>query len=530
MRALGPLSRDILYLAAGRAGAMLLSFVTLALLARKLGPVSLGSLQFALAAFFYVGFAVDLGLPILGARDYAIAPKKAELVSRVLTARLFLAAVVAIGLVLFALSAPIGPAARMMAIAMALWATATAASLEWVLQGSERFAALGLVETGSAAFQLLAAIILVHGPSDLVPAFGVIGVGLWATTIGAWFATRKEGPRASGSLQADVIRRAIPLGIAALAVGIYYSVDALLLGILRGQIEVAYYAIAYRVVTPLLVLAVIAGTVVLPALARATTTRTLDAVPVLRSLSAILLCLGLPAAAGTTLVAGPLVKFVFGPVYLPAAVPLALLVWSVIAVYANAPFAYLMIARGQHREYMIATVGGALVNTVLNLALIPSLGVIGAAVATIVTEIVVVTLVLWWTRDVAPPLLAAAFWLAAPATGVMALCTWPFHESLLAIPIGLVGIRGGPAPNAGIAKRWTRDPASLSYGAQSLTAGFPPMATYARVDQQHDQLHGHPPGQANDADHHERDVSQGGRHARWILVPCSLRLVAYRRG
>jgi O-antigen/teichoic acid export membrane protein len=251
-------------------------------------------------------------------------------------------------------------------------------------------------------------------------------------------AGRNEFPRTLPPPQGHLLRRALPLGVAALAVGIYYSVDALLLGILRSSAEVAYYAVAYRVVTPLLVLPVIGGTVALPTLARASAVRPASAVPVLKTLSTSLLCLGLPAAAGTAIVAKPLVEFAFGRAYFPAALPLALLIWSIVAVYANAPFAYLMIARGQHREYMIATLGGAVVNTVLNLILIPGFGVIGAAVATIVTEVIVAAIIVWWTRDVAPPLLVGALWLAGPATCLMAVLTWPFRGSLLAIPVGLL--------------------------------------------------------------------------------------------
>ncbi len=446
------LSRNVLYLGVGRFSALLLSFLSLTVLARRLGPNSLGSLQFALAAFVYIGFAVDLGLPLLGARDYASHARNPRLVGQILGTRLMLAALVIPALGIAAAALPISTTGRMLIIGLAVWVAAASLNLGWVLQGAERFLALGVVETGAGVAQLMAAIWLVHSPTDLVLGAVVIGVSLWGAVIGSWMAVRPVGAmRPSFSrAAAALIRRATPLGVAALAIGIYYSIDALLLGLMRTDAEVAYYAIAYRIVTPFLVIAVIVGTVALPAISRLLVEDANGVARVLKLMTWGLLTFGLPAAAGTAILATPLVTFLFGAQYRPAGLPLAMLIWSVVIVYANAPFGYLMIARGQHRQYMLASLGGAIVNVALNLLLIPSSGVLGAATATIATELVVVSLIGYWTRDVSLRLMRSAVILAAPATLIMGIALWPFRNSLIAIPLGAAVYAGGLLASAAL--------------------------------------------------------------------------------
>ena len=56
---------------------------------------------------------------------------------------------------------------------------------------------------------------------------------------------------------------------------------------------------------------------------------------------------------------------------------------------SNVPFAVLMLARHQDRMYMAVTVLGAVANVVLNLVAIPLFGMMGAAVITLVSEVIV---------------------------------------------------------------------------------------------------------------------------------------------
>ena len=95
----------------------------------------------------------------------------------------------------------------------------------------------------------------------------------------------------------------------------------------------------------------------------------------------------LPIAVGGFLVATPLIDLVYGAEYSSAALPLSILVWSLpVALIRNVAQAA-MLAYSRQREMMhtAAWAGGA--NILLNLALIPTWGLAGAAASTLVTEL-----------------------------------------------------------------------------------------------------------------------------------------------
>jgi O-antigen/teichoic acid export membrane protein len=101
-------------------------------------------------------------------------------------------------------------------------------------------------------------------------------------------------------------------------------------------------------------------------------------------------------------------------------------------------FTFLMLARQGDRRYLLATATGAAINVGLNLVVIPLAGMFGAAMTTMVSEIAVLLLILWWTLDVSRTAVIAAVRVATVPTLAMALIVWPVHESLTALPVGAV--------------------------------------------------------------------------------------------
>jgi O-antigen/teichoic acid export membrane protein len=81
---------------------------------------------------------------------------------------------------------------------------------------------------------------------------------------------------------------------------------------------------------------------------------------------------------------------------------------------------------------------GAAANVGLNLVVIPLAGMIGAALVTMVSELIVLGLLLWWTRDVARAAFPAAIRGALVPTLAMALVVAPLRDTVAAIPAGAV--------------------------------------------------------------------------------------------
>jgi O-antigen/teichoic acid export membrane protein len=260
----------------------------------------------------------------------------------------------------------------------------------------------------------------------------------WATTIvSVLLAGRRSRFRpAIGRVTPATILRGLPLGAAAIAITVYYSFDTILLGVFRGDEEVAYYAAAYRIILPILALAGAVGTVAIPHLSFLVARDAPAASKEVARLSRQMVLVALPMAVGGALAAEPIIRLVYGPDFAPAVAPFRILVWSVATVYANAAFAFLLLARGGDRRYLLAVTAGAVANMALNLVVIPRAGMVGAAVVTIVSEVTVLGLLSWSTRDISRAALPAAFMSALAPTLVMGLVVLPLRDSIVAIPLG----------------------------------------------------------------------------------------------
>ncbi len=97
-------------------------------------------------------------------------------------------------------------------------------------------------------------------------------------------------------------------------------------------------------------------------------------------------------------VAGPVVEVTFGQEYAPAASMLSGLAVALLFMFPNTILTQAAIACNLEFWYAIAAVGGAFLNVLLNIALIPSWGAAGAIIATVLTEIflcIFLVVVLW---------------------------------------------------------------------------------------------------------------------------------------
>jgi len=97
--------------------------------------------------------------------------------------------------------------------------------------------------------------------------------------------------------------------------------------------------------------------------------------------------------------AGAQVLAVFGPSFREAGPIAAVLVWSEIASFVTVIMTNVVLAKGLQRFLPFATIQGAALNLGLNLVLIPRLGGLGAAWATVVSYSAVSVLLAFAPRE-----------------------------------------------------------------------------------------------------------------------------------
>jgi O-antigen/teichoic acid export membrane protein len=182
---------------------------------------------------------------------------------------------------------------------------------------------------------------------------------------------------------------------------------------------VGRYAAAYTLISFLLNLGVAYGQALLPSLAALGEDRAAQR-PVYDSGNALVTAAGLPLAVGGSILAHRIIGTVFGPGYGQAGLALQILIWSIpVAYLRNVPQAALITAHRQDRV-MHTAVWAAAANLALNLLLIPPYGLGGAAVATLLTEILRTALAVRYAQAEGFGLTGPArFWRSGLAAGIM---------------------------------------------------------------------------------------------------------------
>ncbi len=439
--------RGITQSLAGRALTAALQFATLVVLARALGPDGLGEAQFSFVIFTYLILFNDPGLTVMGTREHGRAGSRLTAAGTLLGARLALSVplIGVIALVALGTTGRLAPGAAVPTI-LALATVVCAFSLRWLLLARHSFGVVALCELTAAALQLGGAALVYVLDLGAVAGLAVLVGGPVTLAALTYLKPAMDGRLIRPSFDRDIarlVRMAIPLGVAAIATGIYYSVDSLLIGLTRTSGELGIYAAAYRIVLAGLMLPVIVHGVALPVVSKVIDTDRSATDRVIRGLSGWLMVVALPAATTVAVLARELTDVIYGPSFERSALPLSILVWSLVTVSANVPFAVLMLASRRDRAYLGITVLGVVVNVSLNILLIPAYGYLGAAVTTMISEVVVLASFVWLTRPLAPRVLARTIPLGlVPAVVVVLLLTAAGGPLIVRLALAVAGSAG----------------------------------------------------------------------------------------
>ena len=423
-------------------------FVVLVVLARRLAPEDIGAYQFALSLIGYFAIPANFGVTVLGTRDLAQRPEDARRIMGEVTVLQGVVGVVPyLALVALAPLIAADEASRVILPIVGINFLFEGLALMWVLYGSSRFGVIALARTVGAAVFAAGCLLFVHDGDDAVTVLAWVTVaGVVATgVITAAVALREQGlPDVRGALGRVVgrFRLGVPLGVAAVMISIYYTVDSVMLGYMKGTDTVGVYAIAYKLPLAVIGIAALWASVLFPhasALWQTDRRAVREQLELFASLSCVA---SLPVLAGSILVAEDLLPRLFGPAYADGSAPFAILMATAALVFVTLNYGTTAMAIGLERSNAVAVTLGAVVNLGLNFIVIPPYGMVGAALATLAAEVVVIAyLMIGLRRELGPMTLQ---WdrlaRAAAATAAMVAVLVPLDELtvLVRVVIGTI--------------------------------------------------------------------------------------------
>lgn len=383
-------TRNFLRLGSGEASARVLAFGATVFLAHRLGAEAFGVVAFAAAVVLYLSRIADAGIDMgIGVREVAASKDRLhEIIPPIITLRVCLAVLVA---------GVVGPAAYLLLPApdgtvvalLTLTLLPLAASTRWVHVGLERTSLTALTRVGGELIMLVSVLVFVRDIDDIVrvPLAQFAG-DVSAALVLAW-ALKKMGFAVRLRWRNEVIRplakRATPF-VGSLLLGLMiYNGDLIFLRVLRDTSIVGYYAAAYALISFLINIGMVYSLAMLPTITRLESNPGAQGQLYGTSIAHVF-AIAVPLAVGGVMVAPDLIDLVFGDEFQPAGVVLRILLVSLPATLVGHIPIFSIMSKGRE-DYVLRVTGSAVIlNFTLNAVLIPPLGMIGASLATVTTE------------------------------------------------------------------------------------------------------------------------------------------------
>ncbi|HUF46330.1 MAG TPA: oligosaccharide flippase family protein [Vicinamibacterales bacterium] len=430
-------------LAGGEIIGRAVAFLAAAILARRLGPEGFGIIGFAVALCSYLALAVNSGLGEVGGREVARAPERAvDWYTTVASVRLVLASVSFVLLVLVSVLLPKPPVTQLVVLLVGLSFFSLALDPGWVFKGLERPLLAG---AGPVLAQVVFAAgvwVFVTSPDDVtrVPVIQFAGE-LAAAAVLAMVLFGRRRPHLALAAGFKLLRETQYLTLARLLRVTVISADVVMLGFMVSDRAVGLYTAAYRVAFLLMAISGAVASAYLPSYARVVQSAPAAGRRLVGESLRLAVTIGAPLVAGAVVTAEPMMALLFGADYVEGATALRLLALSVGAVFIHWSHSTLFVVT--HQMGVQAAIGGvaAAVNIALNVLLIPRFGIEGAAMATLVSEVLVVIMGIAAIRRMGLwPSLAVIWQPVAAALGMVAVLVSVGSALPLVQQIGLGGL------------------------------------------------------------------------------------------
>lgn len=362
--------------------------------ARYLGPEQFGLLSFSTAFVALFGALAGLGLQGIVVRDIVRDPAGTEATLGTSVGLQLLGGFVAYGSVLGCVSwlRPEDAMARTLVaiLGLAMLVRASEVASYWFeAQVKSRYA----VWVQNAAFLLFACVkvgLIVTQAPLVAFAWATLGEAVLAALL-LFVMLGLRGPalrqlRVSFQRAGTLLKDAWPLLLSSLAVTLCMRVDQLMIGQLLTDSSVGIYAVGVRLAEAFVFLGMAIASSVFPRLVEADDERfEREFVVLVRWPFYTLLLL----AVAVSLTSQAAIEVIFGAAYEGSAPVLSLLIFSIPITYLSIMSSKYLLRRGYHREILLRQLAGVVANIVLNSFLIPRYGVVGAALATVITDLVI---------------------------------------------------------------------------------------------------------------------------------------------
>lgn len=399
--------KNTAYLACAELITKIISFMIVIIVARYLQEINFGKYSFAFAYTSFFAIISDLGLDTLAIRDIARNKESAgklfvntSLIKFVLSIISFVLLVVIINLMNY-------PQDTILAVyILGIYALINSFNqlFRSVFRAFEKMRYEAIVRIIEKVITLFLIIYLISNEYGLIEIVSVFLIASVLTFILSGYFTISRFIKIKFELDTilmkKIFKEALPFGFTAIFIVIYFRIDTVMLSLMVGDKAVGLYNASYNIIDGLTgLVAGSLGGMALPVMSRyfvSVENRKYLKITYIQ-LFELSLIAGLLISIFVTIFAEDIIQLFYGSEYLDAAASLKILIWAFFIICISTISSTLLNSIGKQKIVTFGTGMGALLNIILNMLLIPHFSYLGAALATVITEIVGLSIYLYYS-------------------------------------------------------------------------------------------------------------------------------------
>lgn len=379
------------------ASSIVFPLITFPYISRVLMATGNGKVATASAVVAYFNMFASLGIPTYGIRACAKVRDDKKALSKTAQELIIINSItMLISCVVFAFTVILVPefaAEKELYLINGIGLALNVFAVTWLYNALEQYAYITVINMITKLFSLILMFLLIKRPEDYVIYGGITVFASSASYVFNFiyarkFITLKKIGKYNFRVHMTPILKFFAMSA---AISVYTNLDVVMLQFMQGDAEVGYYNAAIKVKTILVTLITSLGTVLLPRLSYyVKKEKTEDFYRMIGKAVNFVVVAGLPLTIYFMLYASESIQFLAGDGYQGAILPMIILMPTVLLIgMSNITGIQILTPQNQEQKVLNSIVCGAVADFLLNLVLIPKMASSGAALATVIAELVV---------------------------------------------------------------------------------------------------------------------------------------------
>lgn len=386
---------------------LLFPLITFPYVSRILLPIGTGNVAFATSVISYFTMIAMLGVPTYGIRACAQVRENKEELSRVAQELIIInLGMATISYAFFVVSLFLIPTFQSQKTLLIICSSAillNVLGVSWLYQALEQYSYITLASLFFKFVGLILMFALVHNVDDYLW-YGLITV---ISAFGSYiinFIRMRKFIYLYPVGNYDFKRHIKPIGTffaMTVATTVYTNLDTVMLGVMKGNNEVGIYNAAIKIKTLMVTLVTSLGTVLLPRLSYYFEQKDFDNFrDIIGKAISFVLLFSIPCCIYFVVYSKEIILFLSGNAYLASIVPMCVLMPTITLIgLSNITGIQVMVPSGNEKKVLHSVFLGAIADFFINLLLIPKLGSTGAAIGTLVAELIVLIIQCYFLKN-----------------------------------------------------------------------------------------------------------------------------------